>query len=1252
MRIQNIGCPPCPCLRCICIVLVGIAALGLILSIPIVVHAQEPVDGSSRAQIKSPPPIFRHLSQRNGLSHHTIRNIIQDTRGYLWFGTLDGLDRFDGYAVRSFRYNPDNDSSLCDNQINALLQSNEGMIWVGTQVGVCVLDPHTEKFLRIPLTDSPSLTERIVARAFLQAKDDTLWIATDDGLFRRDSKSGTVSQYRHDDGNPNSLAFDDLYGLAEDADGRIWIATFGGGVDALNPAAGQFTHYRKDANDPESLNNNGALSVFIDSANQVWVGTWGGGLNRLDPRTGKFAHYLNSPTDPTTLSSNLVQDIISDRAGDLWVATYGGGLNRFDFRNETFTRYLHDPADLTSISHNNLLSLFPDNSGLLWIGTEGGGISILDLSPKPFAFYRPIPSDANTLTAGAVTAITKDTDGALWIGTSSGGLDHLDRKTLTYTHYRNDSTVASSLSSSFVGAVLLDRQGNLWVGTGAGLDRFDRATNRFKSYRHDENDITSLSDSSVYALLQDSDGTLWVGTYNGLNHFEPQSGKSTRFLHDPDDPNTLTSNLISELKMDAEGSLWVGTDKGLNRLDRASGKFTRFQHDPTDTTSMSGDYVSALLADPNGALWVATWGYGLNKFDPKTGQFKRYAENDGLATGRTMGLMLDPAANDGAGDLWISTGRGLSRLNLRDETIRNYDSGDGLPENGFVINSYFQADDGEMFAGGTEGLVAFYPSEIRTDEKAPSIALTKFFVNNQLAQTDPNGPLTRALDDSKEITLPPGTQSFALEFAALDYREPDNTLYRYRLDGFDRDWIHVNSSQRQVTYTNLDPGTYTFRVTGANGDGVWSEQERTLAITIEPMWWQTSWASGLALLALGGLVLGLIWGRGQIAAQRQRSLESEVAQRTNELTQLFAVSGSLTGALQLKPLLQEILDSLNKILPYSAASVIVREGDELVVTAARANELPDPTGNRYPINAISPFRRLIAEGKPFLIEDLEQEPVVVEQMTRAIKRAPRTRAWLGVPLIIHDQVTGLLFLKHMDAGRYIESDIPRVQSFANFAAFAIENARLSEQAQQAAVSEERNRLARDLHDSVTQSLYGITLYANAAERALDSGEDQIGTQHLEELKRLASEATLEMRMLIFEMRPTILEDKGLAAALKARLDAVEARSEMQVKLDVRGERRLPTQMELELYRIAQEALANISKHARATEVAVHLEFADDRVVMQISDNGLGFVLAQAQEKGTVGLHSMQERAAKLGGSLDISTSPQSGTTIRVEVPYG
>ncbi len=1085
----------------------------------------------------------------------------------------------------------------------------------------------------------------------MQDRNDVMWIATDSGLFRRDPGTGAVTAYQHDANNPSSLAFDDLYGLAQDAAGRIWIATYGGGLDALDPRTEQFTHYRKDAKDPASLNNNGALAVFADSANQIWVGTWGGGLSHLDPQTGKITPYLNDPNDPTSLSSNFVEAIVADRAGAMWIATFGGGLNRFDPQTGTFTRYRNDPAEPDSISHNNLLTLFLDNSDLLWIGTEGGGINVLDLSPQPFNLYRHSASDANSLTSGAVIALTKDQDGSLWVGTSSGGLDQLDRQTSTFTHYRHDPKVASSLISNYVIELFLDNQDTLWIGTGNGLDHFDRATQTFRHYQHDADNPNSLSENNIYCIEQAADGALWIGTYNGLNRFDPQTGRFTHFFHDPNKVNSLTSNLITALRLGQGDTLWVGTNKGLNRLDRATGNIERFQHDPANPHSLSGDNISALLTDPRGSLWIATRGYGLNKLDPKTGEVKRYGEREGLASSRIVGLMLDPQANDGAGDLWLGTGRGLSRLNLRDETIRNYDSGDGLPETGFVYNSYFQAPDGEMFAGGTEGFVSFYPSAVHDRVESSPVVLTKFLVNNQPARVDARGPLTKSLDDAMSVTLPPGTQSFAIGFAVLDLREPNNTRYRYRLDGFDRDWIATDSTQRLATYTSLDPGTYTFRVKGANGDGVWGEQERSLAITIEPMWWQTWWARGLALVAVISLLVGAYEGRVRWLKRRQRDLELQVAERTNELTNLLAVSQSLTRTHELAPLLAEILDALAQVIPYSGACVLIREGEDLVVGALRADLPTTPQGVRFPLNVIRPLDKAIQTGEPFVLRDLQTDKLLADTLGELLSSPAVTRAWLGAPLRIKDEVIGLLLTAHTEPDHYTEKDIPLLSQFANQAALAIENARLNEQAQQAAVTEERNRLARELHDSVTQSLYSITLYADAADRAIHTGKEELGSRQLKELKQLAAEATLEMRMLIYQMRPQVLQAKGLAAALKARLNAVEARAGIRVEFSAQNERRLPYLVEAELYGIAQEALANIIKHARASRIGVRLDYEDTRLVMELSDDGSGFDLARAQEKGTMGLQTMRERAEKIHGTLAIMTQLQRGTTIRVEVPY-
>jgi signal transduction histidine kinase len=552
--------------------------------------------------------------------------------------------------------------------------------------------------------------------------------------------------------------------------------------------------------------------------------------------------------------------------------------------------------------------------------------------------------------------------------------------------------------------------------------------------------------------------------------------------------------------------------------------------------------------------------------------------------------------------------------------------------------------------------------------------LVNLIVDHKPVPIGGDSPLKQAIDQTNALSLPAGARSFSLQFVAPNYRAPEKIRYRYRLDGFDADWVEMDSTstKRRVTYTNLDPGTYLFRVVAAGPNGTWSDVERTLRITIEPSLWQTWWFRlGAALLVMGlvgGLAVVIQHARVGSFKKQKRELEAQVAERTEEIGALLAVSQSVTSALDFHPLLTLFLDGVERVIPHTGSVVLLIEGDEFVISAFRDARQPrdNLTGRRFPIKAFPQLESIGQFAQPFIIRDATEDANIAAAVASLIDNPPHIRACIAAPLIARGTVIGVLGLTHEKRNMFDSDDMPRLQAFANQLALSIDNARLYARSKQLAIFEERSRLARELHDSVTQSLHSIGLYANAAERAMDLGKQEVGVKNLHEVRKLAREAMHEIRSLIFELRPTVLDERGLGPALQARLDSVEARSGLVVSLetpDQQGERRLPVQTEMELYRIAQEALTNVIKHAGASHVWVTLRYedsgnnvGDDRgwhgcVVLEIRDDGVGFDLQTARERGTLGLSSITERAEKIGGMVTINTIPNGGTSVKIEVRY-
>jgi diguanylate cyclase (GGDEF)-like protein len=822
---------------------------------------------------------FERLSIEQGLSQSGVNSILQDDRGFMWFGTQDGLNRYDGYTFTVFKHDSLDPASLSNSTVWALHQDRKGSLWIGTEAGLDLWDRERTSFVhfRSEPGNQQSLSHDRV-RAILETRDGALWIGTDGGLNAFNGASRTFTRFVHSPADSKTLSSDRVRAIFEDRDGVLWIGTDGGGLNAFDRATRTFRHYSNDPADPRSLSDDRVRCVFEDRDGFLWVGTYEGGLSRLDRASGTFARFQRGLAGPKTLSENRVRAIFQDRDGILWAGT-DGGLNEWRPESRSFVAYRNAPADAASLSDDRVMSIYQDRAGVLWVGTQGGGVNKWNMATESFALFRVDPSGSSTFSGNTVSAFCADAKGSVWVGTYNG-LNRLDRRTGAVETFRKQP---GGLTDDRVFSLLADRAGILWIGTyEGGLNRLDPKSGRFTSYRNDPKDPGTLAGNGVTSLYEDKKGVLWIGVYRGgLNRYEPSTGRFTRYVHDAGNPKSLSDDRVIALAGDASGTLWIGTEGGgLNRLDEASGTFTRYRHDPKQPSSLSGDIVFAVHEDRLGALWVGTQGAGLDRWgreDRRVGRasFQKYGERQGLPNNTIYGLLEDEDGN-----LWMSTNKGLARLDPRTGGIRTYDKRHGLQSNEFNFGAAYRSGAGEMFFGGNEGFNAFFPNRIRRNNLAPPVVLTALEILNRdvkLPREFPGSGLTLTYRDSV----------VSFEFAALDYASPDRNRYSYKLDGFDRDWVEAHGTRR-ATYTNLDPGKYVFRVRGANSDGVWNQDGESLPVTVLAPPWRTWWARTLYVLAALA-VLFAFW-RGQVrkvareAEYRQR-LEVQVEDRTSELAQ-------------------------------------------------------------------------------------------------------------------------------------------------------------------------------------------------------------------------------------------------------------------------------------------------------------------------------------------------------------------------------
>ncbi|HMQ33026.1 MAG TPA: two-component regulator propeller domain-containing protein, partial [Chloroflexaceae bacterium] len=927
-------------------------------------------------------------------------------------------------------------------------------------------------------------------------------------------------------------------------------------------------------------------------------------------------------------------------------------LSRLDVASGRFTDFDSLVVRGGGLATENIASLLPSDDGLLWVGTEDRGVALVDLEPGPFTIYTASPdpqASPDALWPGAVRAAVEASDGAIWLGVADSGLARFDRTRGVVSHYRHDPGDPHSPAGNRPQALLLDRGGTLWVGYNIGLDRFDRATGQFVHYPVDPADPRALSHGDIYDLYESRDGAIWIGTRGGgLNRLDPATGRFTRYRHDPGDPASISSDNVGAIVEDQAGDLWLGHEgAGVSRLERATGRFTNYAHDPSDPNTPGSNTVLALYADPAGMLWAATWNGGLNRIDPATGRFTRYTVADGLLSGKINGIVPDDAGN-----LWLTSNQGLMRFDPRTgQSVAYTAASAGLPPGGFPLNGATHTRSGELILGGFDSLVTFFPGEVGPQPAVAPVVFTNVLVANRPVTPGPTSPLTTTVNAATGLTLSYRDRVLTLEFAALDYRAPEAARYRYRLAGFEPGWVEVDSGRRLATYTNLDPGDYTFELQAANGEGVWGADTRRLRITVIPPWWQTWWFTLLAGALILTSVVGGVSLRLRGDERQRRRLEAEVAVRTaalaaanSSLERQVRLERTLIMSLELDALLGGILDQIEEVVPFGTGAIFTAEAERLTLHALRSQELaPHRTPVQLDLARLPLLSAAMLAGSTRVIRRADAGSDALAHLDEVFGQPVSAQSWLVAPLLVQEHVIGALVLAHSRAGVYGAAQVAQLEVFVSPVALALENDRLRRRARHAAVLEERSRVARELHDAVTQTLFSASLIAEAMPDALerDPARAALGAA---ELHRLTTGALAEMRALLIELRPKALTEASLGKLLQLLGAAQHSRNAIPITVAIVRDCTLEPVVQLACYRIVQEALNNAVKHAAATQVTVCVDCTADEVLLRVSDDGRGFDRGRASHGG-LGLGILQERASEIGAQLTIDSQPGAGTTV-------
>jgi signal transduction histidine kinase/CheY-like chemotaxis protein/ligand-binding sensor domain-containing protein len=811
---------------------------------------------------------FRHISSEQGMSNSTVNCIFQDSRGFMWFGTRDGLNRYDGSRFVIYKNDPKNKTSISDNFINCIYEDAYHNLWVGTRYGLNRFNPVTNKFTKVNLHNSINADDYIMD--ICGNDKDNIWVGTfGGGADLLNVKNGAIKHFKHDSNKPNDLSTDTIYALHMVHD-TLWLGTQRG-LNTINTKT--FSVKRFNIDDFDS--NYNVVAVTSDTKGDIWIGIGPAGIGEFKPGVDKKINiYQHDEKASKSLSGNLIMAMLCDKADNIWVGTINEGLNLYNPQDDNFFKYMPKPDEAGSLSNMSVSAIYKDRQDNLWIGTNQGGVNLYTAASDKFKLYRQ-GVESNTLSYNDVKTFFEDSKNRLWIGTQ-GGLNLFDRKSGTFRRYYHSDTDPQSISSDAIQTVAEDSMGHLWVGTWAGcVNMFDPITNISVHYRPSYVDPNTINSDFIMRLFLDSKGNFWAGTYyGGINILNNKTLKFHRMVFDPSHTTKFSGNNVVSVNEDNDDNVWFGTDDGgLNCYNLDTKHFSHYFDDPGKKSDSR-----VLFVDSKGRLWVGM--AGLYLFDRQHKKFNLFTQKAGLGSDFIKGITEDNAHN-----LWISTGNGLVRLNPAANECKQFNTNDGLQGMEFEANAYLKTRDGEMFFGGVNGFNSFYPNKITTNTFVPPVYITGLEIFNKTIK--PGGAdsiLKNDISYTKNIELNYRQSSVAFNFIALNYVISRNNKYEYKLDGLDSGWNKAGM-ERKAIYTNLDPGTYVFHVRASNNDGIWNNTGASVTVVIAPPFWATLWFRILVASIVVVIIYSIYYLRVSTIKRQKAKLEVLVVARTHEVIQ-------------------------------------------------------------------------------------------------------------------------------------------------------------------------------------------------------------------------------------------------------------------------------------------------------------------------------------------------------------------------------
>jgi len=883
---------------------------------------------------------FDHLGTEQGLSELNPNCILQDSRGFIWIGTADGLNRYDGYKFKIFRNDAKDNTTIGNNYIQDIIEDKSGNIWVATiGGGLNKFDRYTNRFHRYLHNekDNTSISSDFISKLALD-HSGKIWVGTQrNGLNLFDPGTGKSIRYQNSS-NPNSIADNGIMTVYIDHSNNLWVATDHEGLCLFNRKDNNFINFKNIPADNTSISGDKTTAIFEDSRHRLWVGTQGAGLNLYNNSTHNFKRFVNDPNSTNSLVHNSIQSIAEDDDHNLWIGTENGGLSIYTPEWEQFFTYHHDDVDKSTLTGNSVDIIMKDRNGNMWLGVFAGGIDLYKKNKSNFVHYKH-NAQPNGLSNDFVLSLFEDKDYNIWVGTDGGGLNMFNLKSGTFTVYKNNASDKNSISGNNILDIKADDQNNLWIGTwGNGVNVMNLQTHTFKVFKHDPVNPNSLSGDNIYAIAQTQDKKIWLGSFgDGLNQYQPTTNTFLHFKNIEKDRSSLGSDRINSLLSDSKGNLWIGTDDaGMNLFDPKTSSFVRFTHDDKKN-SVCNNTILDLHEDHLGNIWICTLG-GLDRFDPVTRHFTTFRTKDGLPNDYIQAIL-----EDDKGHLWVSTNNGISMYDPKTNKFKNYTTEDGLQGDEFKQHSALKSSTGAFYFGGVNGFNSFFPDHIVHAPYNPPLVFTNFGLFNKVVEVaksnDDPSPLKRDISETKSVTLTHDQSVISLEYASLDYLSPNKKNYAYILEGFDKGWNYVGNKNTAV-YTNLPPGTYKFKVKSQNSAGEWSPKVLSLEFIVVPPFWLTWWFETLAAIFIAGSIYGVYRYRVHSIIKQKAKLEEEVKQRT-------AVIQHQSEELQAQ---SEDLQSLNEELQAQSEELQAVNDELLSVNEelqVQSEELEDQKNQEY-----------------------------------------------------------------------------------------------------------------------------------------------------------------------------------------------------------------------------------------------------------------------------------------------------------------